>query len=329
MPESWKTAFASGEVKGAEAMEPFAVSSDGGQLFARISGVGGVVIAAVTPALNKQTTIASYKQGIHGVLGGDFDGRWLVWSENQSQQSFNDWELFAYDTEMVQLIKVAEVARIRGEPIAGPIIFPVVDHAKLAWTQSTPLGETELHVYDLLKRTDTVVSRNHPGAPISSWPWLVWAEPSGAPGTAETLRAISFETSRPVDLPRPLVAASSASFLGGAPGIIAWTDKGLRSIWVWKQGMDAARLLYTAPEGDYAEFVSVGSEIVTWNGVDSAYAGDLRTLSVTRIVAVPSSPKVRGHGLVFSFSADQAKAASRPERVFLIPTKDLRQQPQC
>ena len=50
------------------------------------------------------------------VLGGDFDGQWLVFSVNSSPNEYNDWRLYAYADQTGHLLEVAHVESVNGKP---------------------------------------------------------------------------------------------------------------------------------------------------------------------------------------------------------------------
>jgi hypothetical protein len=263
------------------------------------------------------------------ILGGDFDGDWLVYSVNSTPNSFGDWRLYAFNVQKSRLLDVARVDTTGGQPIPGPIVIPVVDHGLMAWTQSVQSGETQVHLHDLNAGTDKVLSAHHPGAPVFAWPWVVWQEPTGAPGSPEVFRLFSLDTQLPTPLPKALSSVRTVQFLAGAQGSLAWTATDQRSLWIWKTGQSEAQRVFQAPEGDYAEFITLGNELMTWNGVDSQWAADLRSLTATQIAPSSGSPKVRSGGLTFDYAVGNPKASSAAYRVFVLATAGLAPLPSC
>jgi hypothetical protein len=323
MSAAWTEFLTANEVRIADAnlIAPFAVSLDGTRLFATYLGQPSGVIS-MDRLGQSRIKISTFRTNPDGVIGGDFDGRWLVWSENHSATSFSDWSLSAFDTVTGQSVLIGSAPRVGGDAIPGPLVFPVVEHGFVAWTQSVPSGDTQLHLYNLESRSDDVVPTNHPGAPTISWPWLVWQEP--IPQSAdEALRAISIPSLASANLPSGLKSIRSATYMAGAPGALAWIAKDLRSVWLWKTGWTMSKLVYQAPVGDYAEFISTGSTVVAWNSVESSYLLDERTEAVTALTSVPTFPHVRGEGLVYNYATSQGKSPIRSERLFLVPTKGL------
>lgn len=336
LPTSWSQTFASDEVKSPNTvvLDPFAVSTDGNQFFAaqtQLSPSSGATISNSVISFDRQTgqrhtiLVMSPKQSI---LGGDFDGRWVVFSLNSTPNSFGDWRLYAYDVQGNTLLDIARVDTVGGQAIPGPIVIPAVDRGLMAWTQSIPSGETELHLHDLALGTDTKVSTHHPGAPVFSWPWLVWQEPTEGSTSPETLKAYSLDSRRTTPLPKVLSGLGTLLFLSGAPGVLAWTAQDQRSVWVWKSGSSGPQQVFRAAEGDYAEFITLGTDLMTWNGVASQWAGNLGDLTVTQIAPSSGSPKVRGRGLAFSYTT-ASKGAPSNTRVYLVGTANLTPLPTC
>ena len=116
--------------------------------------------------------------------------------------------------------------------------------------------------------------------------------------------------------------------MSGAPGVLAWTAQDQRSMWIWKSGGSNTQRVFQAPEGDYAEFITVGTDLMTWNGVTSHWAADLRSLTVTQIATSSGSPKVRDGGLAFSYTTSN-KGSPSATRVFLVKTANLTSLPTC
>ena len=61
---------------------------------------------------------------------------------------------------------------------------------------------------------------------------------------------------------------------------------------------------------------------MTWNGVDTQWAADIRSLTATQIGTSSGTPKARASGLAFSYTIGP-KTRSPELHVFVLPTDQL------
>jgi hypothetical protein len=330
LPTAWKEAIAVGEIKtpASESLVPFAVSGDGRVLFAGdyTSAWSGVV--AIQAGTLQRTQIQTFTSTKDQVVGGAFDGRWLVWSEVHSFTNLNDWSLYAWDSVNKRLVNIANVPRVDGQPLPGPLVMPVVSHGELAWSQSVSSEQAELHLFTLATGKDRVVARGRFGIPALAWPWLIWAAP-GAPGEPGRFKMVSAETGDPIATPAPLAEVRAPTYVAGAHGTVVWTTADYHHLWLWRAGDAEARELFVSPTDDAIQWPHIGDHLVTWVGTEATYAVDLRTQSVAQITPKYGGAATDGAGLFISYPATTVKSDHPPQKVSFLDANKLPSLPSC
>lgn len=324
LPRTWSRELGAGQVRTPSGITliPVAAAPDGRHLFGELyTNTWSGIVRATSSSLTYNRVFRFTGRQDQVELAA-FDGRWLVWSVGHSFATYDDWDLYAWDAHTHRTTHIATVPRINGHPIPGPIVAPVVDHGVLAWTQSTPTGNTILHLYNLRRESDHILATGHPGPPVFAWPWIVWEQASG-PGRPEPLVFASATTGKIVATPSPVARVRTAAFLSGSPNMLAWVSSDLRSVWLWSSHSRRPIKVFSVPQGDAAQFPSLGEAILTWQGTRSGYVADLRTRAVTRVTPFAVSLLARGRGLVMSYAATGVKSIHPSQRVFLVNTAKL------
>ena len=201
------------------------------------------------------------------------DERWLafIWAPNAW---WVEWRLFAWDSQTGETFEIT-----RSHPDEGFLgwqIWPALSHGLLAWVQgelappatpeAPPRMHSELHVYDLARRTDRILSTNLPTYPVVFWwPYLIWSELQ-APGQRGQLVMADAQTGAPVPLPAPLAAHQRhVVWLAASPDFLAWSDS--RTLWVWRPGQPEAQALFQKrgkTDDDAIQFLTIAGPLVSW-----------------------------------------------------------------
>jgi hypothetical protein len=162
--------------------------------------------------------------------------------------------------------------------------------------------------------------------------WLVWPQREAA-GKPSTLRAISFDTGQPVQLPAPLTGIRDPSYLAFSDDTAAWVDKDLLRLSVWHTGWEEPVFIVAArrEDSEYLQFPDIASEIITWSNNNAQFALDLRGGSYTQIT--PEFGSTTAHGgpyLIIGFAPDlsQGKENARSQKT-VIDTRTLPPLPGC
>ncbi len=201
------------------------------------------------------------------------DERWLafIWAPNAW---WAEWRLFAWDSQTGETFEISRPNP--GEGFLGWQIWPALSHGLLAWVQggleppatpeAPPRVHSELHVYDLARRTDRILSTDLPTYPVVFWwPYLIWSKLE-APGQRGQLAMADIQTGTPVPLPAPLAAHQRhIVWLATSPDLLAWSD--YRTLWVWRPGQPEAKAIFRKrgrTDDDAIQFLTIAGPLVAW-----------------------------------------------------------------
>jgi hypothetical protein len=284
LPTTWKNLFADGKVDlpDADQFAALTTAADGSRIFGELYSSGWSGVVAVSP-LGSITQISAFQDPTSDqIIGASFDGRWLVWSEGHSLSDSNDWSILAWDSSAGEVITIATAPRVNGRTVSGPFVLPVVSDGNAAWVQANQSGHGEVHLYSLNDRLDQVLSAGKAGPPVAFWGSnLLWQE-LDVPGQSGHLAMADAATGKSLDVPEPLASIRHlGSSLVATTNLVAWDDG--RSLWIWRPSDLAASQIFVADTGDHVNFVAIADTLVTWGGVKTQWAADLRSGSVTQI----------------------------------------------
>jgi hypothetical protein len=226
----------------------------------------------------------------YGLMG--FDGRWLVFMADKSQDLTGGWDLYAWDTRAGGAPKV--IASDPGTDSDSPVEWPKVADGKATWVQGLADGTRRVHLFDLATGTDKVVHTGHVGASMFAGGLLLWTEALQENGPV-TLASVTVATGAPAVLPAPLAGAhTTPAAIAGDGSTWAWASADYKTLYAWQPGMPAAVTVHTADGDDSVDELGVSGDIVTWTGAQATYAADLKTHSYTQITAQYGSALVNG-----------------------------------
>ncbi len=302
LPDSWRSLLAEGRISlpDADRFAAFATAADGSQIFGALESKDWSGVVSVTPQ-GSITRIRAYDSPTtDGVVGGAFDGRWLVWTEGHSSTDWNDWDVRAWDSSGGQVIDIAAAPRVGGATVQGPFVLPVVWEGKAAWVQANQSGKGEVHLYSLVERRDRVLSAGKATPPVLFWESkLLWGEldvPEQHLGHLAMADATTGELLAP---PEPLASLRHFGSVAATDGLVAWTGD-LHSLSIWRPGEAEASQIFTADWDDGVDWIAIAGDLVTWSGAETQWAADLRSGSVTRITQQYGGRLTNGNALLVS-----------------------------
>lgn len=215
------------------ALVPIGLARDGHSFFAsiysrRFSGVGEVDAKTSTV-----TRIKAFPDPQFDQAWAAYSGRWLVWNEYHGYDTFNDFTVWAWDTQTHKLEQLGAATRApSGEYWDSPWRGPDVRNGVVTWVQGFGPGQlAAVHAYNLRTGNDLVVRQGHPGgAFLLDRATVVWVEAS-ARGVPARMHAASALTGAPVPLPRALRTLRNVTGLQTDGHRIAYPDAQYRSLW--------------------------------------------------------------------------------------------------
>ncbi len=210
---------------------PFAISDEGGSFFASIYTKQFSGIARIDAESGRYERIKRFQSPANDQASGDFDGRWLVWTEYHSLVNVGEFTIWSWDSRTDRLRRLAESGSDpNGDPWPSAWESAHVRDGFATWEQGVGPGERgEIHVVDLRTGRDRVVERGLVGSPvIVSGPIVLWPR---APerGLDTSPRAANARTGKPVRVPTAFRHSHGLPKTDGRA--VAETSGTWRSLW--------------------------------------------------------------------------------------------------
>jgi hypothetical protein len=292
-------------------MVPLAPGRDGRTFFATITTPAFSGVARIQAPTGQVTPIKPFPDADNDQAGGAFDGRWLVWREYHSLSNFDDFTVWAWDSQTGSLRKIGAAKQgPDGKFWPSGWRNPDVNNGVATWEQgSGRQGAGEIHVFHLATGPDRVVRRGHPQGPFFvGRTTIVWPE-SARPGATTVLRGINATTGARTALPKALRAIRGVSALVTDGRAIAYPSSGFTSLW-WSPSLShAPSRIVTAGYGDYIDnSVQIAGRYFLFGIAPHTYLADAAThryieisaggwgrLDAKALVLLPASSKKARH----------------------------------
>lgn len=324
MPASWQDAFLRGEigVSASDEFLPIAVAPDGSEVFgdlysddwsgvAAIGAKGNILrISAFRPiTINAPPSAVLNTPTENQIAEAQFDGRWLVWSDVPSSSDTGDLQTWDSTT--------GQVTEIQPTPVAFAL-----DSGRLAWIDNLDggTGPGELHLRNLATGQDRVFSHTVAAPPLLLWNGdVIWEDHLG------NVEMMDFDSGQGLAPPQVLSSITLHDTVAASPNLIAWADE--KSVFAWRPGDASAARIFTAAQGDEAQFVRIAGDLVTWGGVFNQWAADLRSGSATKITQETGGNATNGNALAITQPNGPVKVTPPARPQFQSSIVDARQLP--
>jgi hypothetical protein len=333
LPAGWRHALDAGRLgqPAGSSVVVHAVAPDGRAALVERAGGGGREVdwvsgGTATPVLRLA------RPATDQLFGAASDGRYVVFSVSHDPNTTASWTLYAWDPKAGGAPRqlAANATGPDGQPVDGPMLYPVAYGGVASWTAGTTAGTTQLHRYDLATGTDSVVRSGHPADPFLLGGLLVWPE-SAAPDAPTALHAVAAGTGAPAALPAPVAGVTGPAFISGgdSAGVrtVAWATQDVRSLYAWRSGWAAPVRVLSVPEGKAIQWVRVAGALVTWDDGTAQWAADLRTGGYTQLTPRYGYTEAAGDGLSVGYAPDAKE--STPPAPSLLRATDLPALPSC
>ena len=331
VPAALTQAETSGAIaaKTGETLVPAAVAPDGSSFFA-MDGNGVQNLKNLIWSRDhgsKQQTVFTLSAPYAGYGLVSFDGRWLIFMADHSQQLTGAWDLYAWDSQGSAAPHI--IASDPGTAPNAPVEWPQVRGGKATWVQGLADGTQQVHLYDLAAGHDKVVHTGHLGSSLFAGDLLVWTEALQADGPV-TLAAVSTATGAPATLPAPLAQAQTAPAAIASDGSTwAWTSADYRTLYAWHAGMPAAVTVHTADEGDAMDSLGASGDVVTWTDSTATFAADLKTGSFTQVTKQYGSALTNGDAVAVYYPLGDVKSPDLTYDAYVLRASALTALPKC
>jgi hypothetical protein len=242
IPESWKSAIASGLVTADGTWSQVVALAPVGNKIVKEVRKGSVLHLEVGSPGEKQqfiTNIANTYEGGHLVYV-DYDGRWVIYSLNYELLSGTEWTTFAWDSQSTAAAHKIADSRWNGRTTLGVEAVHQGKTILLTGSGSDAPGGSrtihdahKIHIYHLATGHDQVVRVVKTA--IFSPPFfvgnlLVWPE-SGSPGDPTQLKAYDMANGTMANLPDALTTVRDSSSIAGDIKTWAWSDATFKQLW--------------------------------------------------------------------------------------------------
>jgi hypothetical protein len=332
LPDQWRDTLARHKVgrRPGESLIIHTAATDASSVFAESVRSGRREVVWVRNQSGERVTVlVMARPAVEQMSASSYDGRWLVFGIHHDDTNLSNWTLYAWDSQSRHAPKVLAKSRVdqSGQPIAGPILAPIVHNGIAAWSQGTGQDRSELHYFDLAKWQDRVLRTGRPDMPVRYGGGLLWTE-NEVRDQPTTPRAATFATGELVEVPAPLRAVSNMLFVGASHDTVAWVES-YKSIRVWRPGWNAPRTIYsTTIDTENLQWTNVAGEVVTWYDSDSHFAADLRSGSFTQLTPGRGVALTWGDALLVS-TGEEAKDGSSRLESSIVPVTALDPLPGC
>ncbi|MGW1365140.1 hypothetical protein ACWCQP_48200, partial [Streptomyces chartreusis] len=309
-----------------------AVSSDGSILFAIESEGSNSRLVQLRDKGTTKHVIYSLKQVGEGkrIQFGStrFDGRWLLFEIAYDAENWNDWALYAWDSNGDSA--PFQITR-HDKSIVGPFLFVQVRDGKAAWAEGVAGGKKAVHLFNLASRKDSVVHTGQTSPVFLAGDIVGWRE---APSSKDPvlLRAVSIRTGKPVQLPPIISKIRGAAHVAGDGKTWTWVSPDYRTLYAWKPGWEESATIAKAAQDEHIDQMELSGDLVTWIGGKAIWAADLRSHSRTTLTSEYGSVVSNGDALLVTYlTGGYSKQASKKQGTtsYVLRTPELNPLPNC
>jgi hypothetical protein len=303
------------------------VSDSGDRVFAYTYQSQWSGVAAISTTTRQVTRIRPFQQAsTDSVFAGNFDGRYLAWTEEHSAGTFLDWTLNLWDaaTGRSRTLGSAPAGATR-----GPVPWPMVSHGLVAWIAPALPEFAALHLYTAETGTDAKVITGRLGSPVFVWPLLIWSQADSDTAPLR-LHAYDVNSGQLVPIPKPLEGVENPNtIMGGREGQLAWGSADFHSLWYWTPLMSEPAKVIQVADTETVQFLTVGHAWIAWRGVQAAFLADLRSHAVTRVTERNGDAFAGEDSLLTRYSVATTKTSGLADIVQVGTSATLPPLPSC
>lgn len=330
LPVAWAKRLQAGNIPLPQGLSvvPFAISPDGSHVYATVWGPGWSGVAAISRDGGVRR-IHAFPAGAGQVSWGDASDHDLVWLESYSATDLSQVALFTWNAASNAVLELA-APPVNGQSIPTSQGFPTVAGSHATWVDSVDGEHSRVHLYDLTSHTDRIVFTGHASMSTLAGNWLVWTGGS-QPNQPAKLHFIDVNTGAGLPTPTPLEKVTGVAGVAGDNGTLTWIGDNGHTVYTWKTGMAAPRVLFQTGSGDFADYPIASGRYVLWTGSGSAYIADVTTGGVATLAGWTTGQLVIGGTFVVMNTGptNTAKAAHPVNPVSVLDTAGLTDLPSC
>lgn len=317
---------------------PLALGPDARTFFAVVhtkQGFWGV--AQVDAVDGKVTPIKAFPKGHPGAAaGGEFDGRWLVWTVSFGTD-LSGWSIWAWDSQTGHLQRLAIAPQ--DVALGGPVVWNGI----AAWTRPVHASDggppfafkppSVVHVYDLRTGRDRVVRSRYASGPLLFAGRLIaWSEGMGRSGGHRKLHVASVTSGKTIATP-PVLRTAALGSLDTDGHEVAYTTghQGIgKSLWWSPSLQQPAQMIARAPGRHTLDppfqfggrYLGIGME-------PGLYVADTRLHRYLLVDSGWGSVFTGPHALLVSQPAPPRVQRYTRMRISVIPVRDVPAMPPC
>lgn len=311
---------------------PIALGDDGRTFFANVWSRHFYGVARVDARTGKLQRIKAFPAPQRMSGTGEFDGRWLVWTETRTAPA-QGWAIWAWDSHTGRVQRLAS-SRIGSAETRFPA---AVRGGVAAWMRGlggrgdVDFFDRGVKLYDLRTGRYTIVHGRFVLGPVLLGERLAaWAVGLGRRDDLHwKLRVVSAGSGKTVATPPALLAVGAHLYSLGTDGRqIAYTH--LRSLW-WSPSLrQPARMIVRARMRHWLDYpVQVDGSYLAFGMEPGVFVGDVRTRSYVEIESGYGSALAGGGALVVARPVEGASKALARMAISFVPLRDMPAMPPC
>jgi hypothetical protein len=311
-------------------LDPWTLAHDGRSFFATVYSSRFSGVARINVKTGTLRRIKSFSDPDNEQADGAFDGRWLVWNEYRGFTSFDNFTTWAWDSHTGALQQIGAAKRgPSGDFWESPWREPDVRAGIATWVQGSGPDElTEVHVYDLRRDRDTVVSARHAqGSFLIHGHRVAW--PESPYRGAETRIYVTSSTGRPVPVPPALRGLHGVSGLATDGLRIAYPSAPYKALW-WSSSLaHAPARIVAASSADHIDnSVQISGRWIGFGIQPGVFVADTKTRRYIEITAHGGWTRLDSKSLLVLY-ATGSKALDAVAPITFVPLRDLPPLPAC
>jgi hypothetical protein len=306
---------------------PFALAPDGRSFFAVVRSDGFSGVARIGARVRHITPIKAFPDSSIDQAAGSFDGRWLVWKEFRGISSFDDFTVYAWDSNTDRVAQIGASVAGWESPWQGPDVRAGV----ATWAEGSGAdGLADIHVYDLRAGRNRVIHTGHAEGPLLLAHGLVaWPE-SPSPGAFVRMLVADALTGDAAKTPPALRVLNGISGLDTDGRQIAYPSAAFKSLW-WSPSLRRAPRKILAARG-YSHVdnsVQIGGRYIGFGIQPRLFLADTKTHRYLEIEHELGWTELSAAALLVDYGANPERRFDYRAHVVLVPLRDLPRMPAC
>ncbi len=251
------------------------LSQDGALAFGYFQSGQGQGVAEVDLGTGRMSVVATMPGSASGISWMSFSDPWLVWAQGDSQYNLGQWSIHLWNRQTRQVIQLATSQLSDGSYLTGQLVFPIVGHGYVAWSQPASRQSLDLRLYMVGSGKSLTLDSGRLSSPVFAGRNLVWAKFLN--GTSQpSFRMVDADTLKPVTVPKVIASPQPIVYLAGSANYLLWTQDN-SDMEVLRLGTDNVTIYSGTDVKHPFQFPVLADHFVVWFAADTNTVMDLDT----------------------------------------------------